>query len=77
MIVTRRLSDNEQDRLINKEQLDLIVQDLGDALQHKQAAPKNGWTHDALEAIDYDSLAPFGWNAYLGHTDNWIGSSEV
>ena len=38
-------------------------------------APKGGWTHDALECVDYFSVSPDGWDAYLG--EQWIGSSEI
>ncbi len=38
-------------------------------------APKQGWTHEALEYVDYDSVSPDGWDAYLG--EQWMGSSEV
>ncbi|EKF67031.1 hypothetical protein B194_5433 [Serratia plymuthica A30] len=34
-----------------------------------------GWTHAQLLAINIDSMAPEGWDAYLG--DEWIGSSEI
>lgn len=77
MIVTRKLNSSESDLLLNKENLDLILLDLDKAEVSRIDAPQGGWTHDKLEAIDCNALAPFGWDAYLGNTDNWVGGSEV
>lgn len=77
MIVTRKLNSSESDLLLNKENQVLIVLDLDKEEISRIDAPQGGWTHDKLEAIDYHALAPLGWDAYLGSSDNWIGGSEV
>jgi hypothetical protein len=77
MIVTRKLNSSEPDLLLNNENLELTIHDLDKVLITSISAPEGGWTHDKLEAIDYQTIAPFGWEAYLGNTECWIGGSEV
>jgi hypothetical protein len=77
MIVSRPVGNEINDLLIGCEKNDLLVCDLEDNLVLCQKSPESGWTHDALESFDYYQYSPYGWDAYLGHKDNWIGSSEV
>jgi hypothetical protein len=77
MIVTRSLNEQEKDLLINNEHLELIIHGLDEREVYRTPAPKSGWSHEVLESIDYNMHSPFGWEAYLGSTENWIGSSEV
>lgn len=74
MIVARPLHDSEPDLLVGNEQQPLIIKNLDDIEIKRIEAPKNGWTHDQLENIDYYSISPV-WDAYL--SIKWIGSSEV
>lgn len=82
-IITRSSDDLRDNILIGfeKEQLTIYCMDdkAEDRLNDKEniiIEPNNGfWTHDALEAIDYNELCPKGWDAYLG--EQWIGSSEI
>ncbi|AEH16194.1 hypothetical protein Sbal117_4556 (plasmid) [Shewanella baltica OS117] len=77
MIVSRPINNENNDLLVGCEQSCLLIRDLKDNLVLCQKAPDGGWTHDALEAFDYYQYSPYGWDAYLGNKDNWIGSSEV
>ena len=79
MIITRPVKPTEKDLLIGLEGSLLLITSLDDEVIKKIDAPAGGWSHDALEAIDYDAIDPNGWNAYLTEvsSDNWIGSSEV
>jgi hypothetical protein len=75
MIVTRAENETEEDLLIGFEKEQLIIVSIGDK-EDVYIEPLNGfWTHDALEAIDYNLHGPDGWDAYLGK--QWIGSSEI
>ncbi len=76
MIVARPIK-NEPDLLTGNENSPLIITDLCDQIKNTLEAPEDGWTHDKLEAINYDNISPCGWEAYLGNKGNWIGSSEV
>lgn len=38
-------------------------------------APREGWSHDALCAVDLRSINDLCADAYLG--DDWVGSTEV
>lgn len=75
MIVARPCRSHEPDLLIGREFEPLIIQDLAGVECVRYAPPNNGWTHTALECVDYFSVSPDGWEAYLG--TQWIGSSEV
>ena len=75
MIVTRAITDNEQDLLVGFEQLPLLVTCTGGTLISKTEPPAGGWTHETLEDADYPEDE--AWDAYLGTTLHWIGSSEV
>lgn len=74
MIVVRPLHDTEPDLLVGYEHQALVIKDMDEKEIHRMDAPKDGWSHDKLETIDYDSISP-EWDAYLGN--QWIGSSEV
>lgn len=75
MIVARAINQNEKDLLIGFETKQLTIKSL-DKKVVVNITPTNGfWSHDALEAVDYDKHSPLGWEAYLGA--QWIGSSEV
>lgn len=75
MIVARPLSAKEPDLLLGREYDVLNIKDLDGIPCISYSPPHQGWTHDALEGVDYYSVSPFGWDAYLGN--EWIGSSEV
>lgn len=75
MIVSRSLDADEPDLLLGYEHCSLRILDLDGEEQVCYAAPKQGWTHESLESVDYHSVSPNGWDAYLGQ--QWIGSSEV
>ena len=75
MIVSRPVRSGEPDLLIGHEYCPLWIIDLQGELMALYCAPNGGWTHDALECVDYFSVSPDGWEAYLGK--QWIGSSEV
>lgn len=79
MIVSRPLNANEPDLLVNNEQKDVIVVPMDATLPVSIPATGEGWTHNSLEKLScqLDSDYPFGWDAYLGTKDHWIGSSEV
>lgn len=76
MIITRPIKD-EEDLLCGNEFKKLIITNLGGEICATIEPPKDGWTHSALENISYDEHSPHGWDAYLGSTDEWVGSSEV
>ena len=76
MIVTRKLNNTEQDLLLGRENHILIITDIASDKIKNISAPTGGWTHSALEAIEYATTFPFGWDAYLGDKEHWIGSSE-
>lgn len=75
MIVSHPWRSHEQDLLLGHEHDDLSIRDLKGKECVCYAPPYQGWTHDALECVDYFSVSPDGWEAYLG--EQWIGSSEV
>ncbi|MBO2656034.1 hypothetical protein I6M49_21560 [Shewanella algae] len=77
MIITEPLNANEPDLLVGNENKDLLIYDLDEQFIHRQPPPVNGWTHASLAQFDLYYFAPFGWLAYLGSTDEWIGCSEV
>ena len=78
MIVARPINNEKNDLLVGHEHKMLVVRDLEGKQIHAEPAPRGDWTHDALEAFDYDSIPPYGWDAYLGFDKkNWIGGSEV
>lgn len=75
MIVANPITSKELDLLAGNEYEVLSINDLcGDELASIKPV-STGWTHDKLLAIDIDSMAPNGWDAYLG--GEWIGCSEV
>ncbi|WP_097103323.1 hypothetical protein [Serratia sp. JKS296] len=75
MIVAKPISSKEPDLLAGNEQKILVINGLSGAVLASIKPDSTGWTHDQLLAIDIDSMAPEGWDAYLA--DNWIGSSEI
>lgn len=75
MIVSRPQHPNERDLLLEHKDDSLSIQNLESIELACYHAPEQGWTHDALECVDYSSVSPDGWEAYLG--EQWIGSSEV
>ncbi len=79
MIITRPINHNEYDLLIGHEFKCLLIYDLKGKLVMRQEPPNGGWSHYLLEAFDCYDCAPYGWDAYLGESneDLWIGSSEV
>jgi len=76
MIITRPIHQETNDLLIGYESADLIVTDL-DGVVRAKISPRSKWTHDLLEKLDLCQYSPGGWNAYLGDTSCWIGSSEI
>lgn len=78
MIITRPLRESEQDHLIGYESQTLVIKDLDDKFIKHIQPPKDGWSHVALEQLEFSGVflshCPNGWNAYLGN--KWIGSSE-
>lgn len=75
MIITRSANETEENLLVGSEKEQLTIVSMDDK-EDIVIEPYNGfWTHDSLEAIDYNSHSPFGWDAYLG--EQWIGSSEI
>lgn len=77
MIVTRPIKTSELDLLTNNENQLLIITDLGKVEIKRIPPPKGGWSHEKLEAINFNEISPHGWEAYLGDTGTWIGGSEV
>ena len=77
MIVSEPISITEPDLLEGLESETLIICDLGGGTVKEIPPPLEGWTHELLRGIDYDEIAPFGWDAFLKDNDNWIGGSEV
>ncbi len=75
MIVARSLSPAEPDLMEGRTLDPLRILSLEGVEVVQYHAPKEGWTHDALECVDYFSVSPDGWDAYLG--EQWIGSPEV
>ena len=80
-IVARPVTKTEPDLLIGFEQCALQFTDLDGVIIKQLSAPESGWTHDALEAAEYelpDEVHALGWDAHLiGATKHWIGSSEI
>jgi hypothetical protein len=75
MIVAQPINEKEPNLLIGNENKGLTIQDLAGKVLASISPDDTGWTHAQLLAIDIDSMAPEGWDAYLG--DEWIGSSEI
>lgn len=75
MIVAQPINEKEPDLLIGNENKGLTIQDLAGKVLASIRPDSTGWTHAKLLEIDIDSMAPEGWDAYLG--DEWIGSSEI
>ncbi|TOH16472.1 hypothetical protein [Vibrio parahaemolyticus] len=75
MIVSRSKHPHEPDLLAGHEFMPLRIVDLDGVEVVQLSAPNGGWRHDTLECVDYGSMSPDGWDAYLGA--QWIGSSEV
>ncbi len=75
MIITRPINHKEIDLLTGNTDKVLHIYDLDGVLIRSIKPPNEGWDHDKLEAIDYESIAPYGWDCYL--KAGWIGSSEV
>ncbi|EGQ8535744.1 hypothetical protein [Vibrio parahaemolyticus] len=75
MIVSRSKHSHEPDLLADHEAMPLRIVDLDGVEVVQLSAPNGGWHHDTLEYVDYDSMSPDGWDAYLG--TQLIGSSEV
>ncbi|PYD36569.1 hypothetical protein [Serratia plymuthica] len=74
-IVAQPINAKEPDLLIGNENKPLKIQDLSGKVLNSITPDGRGWTHAQLLAINIDSMAPEGWDAYLG--DEWIGSSEI
>ncbi|MCW8336559.1 hypothetical protein [Vibrio paucivorans] len=75
MTVARSLSPAEPDLITGHTLALLRIVSLEGEEVVQYNAPKGGWTSDVLECVDYFSVSPDGWDAYLG--EQWIGSSEV
>ncbi|EGU0150140.1 hypothetical protein JFQ72_004386 [Vibrio parahaemolyticus] len=73
-IITRPTAHRKIDLLAGREQARLLVKDLMDNEVVTLRPCKGGWTHEALEAIDYYLISPSGWVVYLD--GKYIGSSE-
>lgn len=76
MIITRPLK-NDADLLTGHERKNLTVCDLSNNIVKTIHPPASGWTHTLLENINYNKIAPTGWNAFLAWPELWIGSSEI
>ncbi|MFA0079364.1 hypothetical protein AB4427_14655 [Vibrio artabrorum] len=74
-VVARSLSLTEPDTAEVRTLAPLRILSLEGVEVAHYHAPKGGWTHDSLECVDYFSVSPDGWDAYLG--DQWLGSSRV
>lgn len=74
-IVAEPINENEPDLLIGNKNKTLTIQELAGKVLASIRPDSTGWTHAQLLVIDIDSMAPEGWDAYLG--DEWIGSSEI
>ncbi|HEY3983488.1 hypothetical protein [Cedecea sp.] len=74
-IVAQPINDKEPDLLIGNENYPLTVQNLAGNVLARISPDSTGWTHHKLLALDIDSIAPEGWDAYLGA--EWVGSSEI
>jgi hypothetical protein len=75
MIVAKPITSKEPDLLAGNEHKTVTIKDLSGTELASIKPVSTGWTHDKLLAIDIDSMAPYGWDVYLG--SEWIGSSEV
>ncbi|MBB1585165.1 hypothetical protein [Serratia sp. OS31] len=74
-IVAEPINLEEPDLLVGNEIKPLTIQDLAGHVLARISPNSCGWSHTQLLAIDIDSMAPDGWDAYQG--DQWIGSSEI
>ena len=63
-IVCRPVYDNETDLLKGNENKNLIITNLEEEIIADIPSPPKGWTHEALENIDYYKYSQLGWNAY-------------
>lgn len=77
MIVSRPIGNEVNDLLYGHEQKKLMICNLEGEIVLSKSPPEEGWTHNLLEVFNYDEHSPYGWDAYLGTKENWIGSSEV
>ncbi|ELY3740488.1 hypothetical protein ACQUXI_004134 [Cronobacter turicensis] len=68
------LKAGEPDILTPLKHYPLVILTLDGATLHMQAAPVQGWSHDALTAVQPDGVND-GAEAYLNA--HWIGSTEV
>jgi hypothetical protein len=75
MLVSRPIKTDEPDLLVGHEGKDLRYVACNGREIATVAAPKAGWTHDALERVTAPATAAEPWDAYLGA--QWVGSSEV
>lgn len=66
--------DGEPDILVALRHQPLLLRDLDGLILHIQQAPTRGWTHEALCAVQLESVV-IGCDAFLG--TSWIGSTEV
>lgn len=80
MIVARPEKPSEPDLLAGFEFHMLVFKDLDGHVIQQHTPPPKGWTHQLLEDIAHalpEQSHRDGWDAYLGDSSNWIGSSEV
>lgn len=74
MIVARPQKAGEPDLLVGQQRCALRFATLtGNQELEVHQPPKEGWTHDALDAVTLPKGEP--WNAFLG--TQWVGSSEI
>ncbi len=73
-IITRPTVYRRADLLAGREHARLLIKDLLGNKVVTLRPCKGGWTHEALEAIDYYLISPSGWVVYLD--GKYIGSSE-
>lgn len=68
------IKPDEPDILSPLKHYPLVIRSLEGTELHRQAAPKQGWTHDLLNIIQPEGVDE-GADAYLD--EHWIGSTEV
>ncbi|EOR7868432.1 hypothetical protein FYL99_RS25905 [Escherichia coli] len=68
------IQEGETDILTPLKRFPLVIRALDGTKLHMQDAPDQGWTHEALAAVQPDGVNE-GADAYLNA--QWIGSTEV
>jgi hypothetical protein len=68
------IKEGEPDILTPLKRFPLVIRSLDGTKLHMQAAPEQGWTHEALTSVQPEGVND-GADAYLNA--QWIGSTEV